>query len=90
MTVDPIVAEVRAVREQLFKECDYSLDKVVAYLHRQRKQLGLKVVRLAPQFCTVAAGDRIRDSQKSHGMVNAANPERRPTPAANIRKRKAM
>ena len=48
MTEDPIVAEVRMVREQLFKECDYDLSNLVRYLHRQRKKLGLKVVRRKP------------------------------------------
>jgi hypothetical protein len=48
MTDDPIVAEVRAVREQMFKECDYDLGKLVRYLHRQRKKLELKAVRRKP------------------------------------------
>jgi len=64
MTEDPIVAEVRAVREQLFKECGYSLDKLVAYLHRQRKRLGLKVVRLPPQRMPVDIGDYTKEPKK--------------------------
>lgn len=59
MTQDPIVAEVRAVREQLFKECDYDLGKLVKYLHSERKRMGLKVERLEPKrFSASAAGSR--------------------------------
>ena len=47
MTDDPIIAEVRAVREQMFKECDYDLGKLVRYLQRQKK-LRPKVVRRKP------------------------------------------
>lgn len=32
MWKDPIVEEVRKVREQIFAECDYDLDKYIAYI----------------------------------------------------------
>jgi hypothetical protein len=49
MTQDPIVAEVRAIRDQIFKECGQNLKKLAQFLQSQRKQLGLKTVRLHPQ-----------------------------------------
>lgn len=36
MTEDPIVAEVRAIRQQMFKECGNNLYGLVQYLRSQR------------------------------------------------------
>jgi len=34
---DPIVAEVRKARQEIFRECGYSLEKLVRHLERRRK-----------------------------------------------------
>ena len=60
MTEDPIIAEVRAVREQMFKECDYDLGKLVRYLQRQRKTLGPKAVCRKPGRTAPPARARAR------------------------------
>jgi hypothetical protein len=89
MTEDPIVAEVRAVREQLFKECDCSLEKLVAYLHRQRKLLGLKVVRLPPQRLDINLGEYTTEPEKRLGKVSGSDSEGRLIATASTHKRKA-
>jgi hypothetical protein len=35
---DPIVAEIHAVREQIARECDYDLDKIVERLRARERQ----------------------------------------------------
>jgi hypothetical protein len=89
MTQDPMVAEVRAVRDQLFKECDYRLDKAVAYLHRQRKQLGWEVVRLPPQRPAVDSG-RTEEPGAPVRKADVPVSKNRPISRASIRKRKAI
>ena len=64
MIADPLIAEVRAVREALFKECDNDLGKLVRYLHRERKRSGLKVVRLEPKR-PAAAAPKLRDRTRN-------------------------
>jgi hypothetical protein len=45
MSKDPIVAEVRRVREAMFRRCDYDLKELGRYLEARRKQTRLKTVR---------------------------------------------
>ena len=46
MRDDPIVAEVRKARQEIFDQCGRSLTELVKYLERRRKETGRKVVRL--------------------------------------------
>ncbi len=42
--IDPIVEEVRTVREKLWKECDYDLDRFCAKLREKQASHGSQVV----------------------------------------------
>lgn len=46
MIDDPIVAEVRRAREEIFRRCGSDLTKLGAFLKQRRKENRLKVVRL--------------------------------------------
>jgi len=36
---DPIVAEVRRIREEIAAKCDYDIHRIFEYAHQQAKQL---------------------------------------------------
>ena len=42
--IDPIVKEVRTVREKLWKECDYDLDRFCAKLREKQESHDLQIV----------------------------------------------
>jgi hypothetical protein len=49
MRKDPIVEEVRAVREALAKECHYDVGELVAYLQKKSRDAGRQTVKLPPK-----------------------------------------
>jgi hypothetical protein len=50
---DPIVDEVRAVRDAIAKEFDYDIEKIAQAIKAREVQSGREVVRLAPRKVTV-------------------------------------
>jgi len=46
---DPIVNEVRAIREALAKQYDYDIEKLARALQAEEAKSGRKVVRLPPR-----------------------------------------
>ena len=46
---DPIVEEVRKVREEIFKECGNDLAALVRHLRRRQKAYRRKAVRFPPK-----------------------------------------
>jgi hypothetical protein len=50
---DPIVDEVRAIRDALAKEFDYDIEKLADAIKAREVQSGRKVVRLPPRKVTV-------------------------------------
>ena len=45
MNDDPIVAEVRAIRDELARECGYDLQEIFRQLRQQQSSSGRKYVR---------------------------------------------
>ena len=46
---DPIVAEVRAIRDELAAQCDYDLQQIFRQLRQQQASSGRKYVRYPPR-----------------------------------------
>jgi hypothetical protein len=46
---DPIVEQVRAARDEIARECDYDVDKLVAALRRRAAEDGRQLVTLPPR-----------------------------------------
>ena len=44
MTNDPIVAEVRAIREQIAKECDFDIRRIVEQARERQARSGRRVI----------------------------------------------
>ena len=44
MSDDPIVAEVRAIRDKLAAECDYDVDKIVRRVRQRQAESGREYV----------------------------------------------
>ncbi len=49
MSVDPIVAEVRAIREKLAAECGYDVKEIFRRVRQRQAESGLEYVRYAPR-----------------------------------------
>jgi hypothetical protein len=49
MDTDPIVEEVRAVRDEFAREHDYDIDAMVRALQQESASQGRRLVRLAPR-----------------------------------------
>ena len=49
MRKDPILEELRAVREQISKECHHDLDEMAAYFQRKSREAGRTTVSLRPK-----------------------------------------
>ena len=61
MSDDPIVAEVRAIRDKLAAECNYDVDKIVRRIRQRQAESGREYVSLPPRRVTSgidAAGSR--------------------------------
>lgn len=66
MNADPIVAEVRAIREQLAAQFDFDLSRIVADARQRQRTSGTKVVSFAPTANSEQAGEReSRESRPS-------------------------
>ena len=50
---DPIVDEVRAVRDAIAKECNYDVEKIAEAIKAREAQSGRRIVRLPPRKVTV-------------------------------------
>ena len=46
---DPIIEEIHAVREELAREADYDIEKLLEAARARQKASGLQVVRLPPR-----------------------------------------
>ena len=57
MTIDPILAEIRAVREQYAARFNYDLEAICNDLREQEKRRGVKGVTLSPRPTATAAAD---------------------------------
>ena len=49
MKDDPIVAEVRAIRDELARQCGYDLKEIFRRLRQQQSTSGRKYVRYPPR-----------------------------------------
>lgn len=61
---DPIVAEVRKIREDLFAAAVYDLDVFCKQLQQQQRKEGGRVVTLAPRKAEGVGAARGRPSQR--------------------------
>lgn len=67
MKDDPIVAEVRAIRDELAAECGYDLKKILRRLREQQASSGRQYVRY-PARRIIATEDR-RSTDPDEGKV---------------------
>ena len=49
MRDDPIVAEVRAIRDKLAAECGYDVEEIFRRIRKRQAESGLEYVRLPPR-----------------------------------------
>lgn len=54
MTRDPIVEEVRGVRDAIAREYDYDVKKLADALREEQRKAGREVVRLQPRRIATA------------------------------------
>jgi hypothetical protein len=52
MIVDPIVEDVRAIRDEIAKECDYDIDTLFQYFRRLEAASSVPHVTLSPRRVT--------------------------------------
>lgn len=50
---DPIIDEVRAIRDAIAKNCDYDIDALAKLLKAHETQSGRRIVRRPPKEVTV-------------------------------------
>lgn len=50
---DPIIAEIRAIRDAMAKDCGYDMEKLAQVLKAHEAQSGRKVVRRPPKRIVV-------------------------------------
>jgi hypothetical protein len=50
---DPIIDEIRAIRDAMAKDCDYDMEKLAQVLKAHEAQSGRKVVRRPPKRIVV-------------------------------------
>lgn len=60
MSEDPIVAEIRALREELLNEVDNDLDKLFEYLQRREALHPEKIVSFPPRRPTPASAPPLK------------------------------
>ena len=73
MIDDPIVAEVRAIRAKMLKECGGDLGKLIARVHRTTQKLGLKTV----SFVKKRPGDSAKATVLTARLAAPANTRKR-------------
>ena len=87
---DPIVDEVREARARIMARCGNDLDKLVKYLQKKRKRLGLKVVRLHPERASLGRRDGVNDGEKWTGKEDLSGFGARPTHRTSTPKRRVV
>ena len=73
MSVDPIVAEVRAIRDRLAAECGYDVREIFRRIRQRQAESGLEYVRYPPRRVASPDGtaeqpagkDACRDAHRS-------------------------
>jgi len=66
MGEDPIVSEVRQVREKLAKQFDFEVHTIFTDLRERQSQLGSRLVRREKRKKTEGGHDSVRDSTLLH------------------------
>ena len=56
MSSDPIVAEVRAIRDKLAAECGYDIHEIFRRIRRRQAESGLEYVRYPPRHAVPPDG----------------------------------
>lgn len=65
MKDDPIVAEVRAIRDELARECGYDLREIFRQLRQQQSSSGRKYVRYPPRRIVLTENGQAFDAHST-------------------------
>ena len=65
MKDDPIVAEVRAIRDELQRQCGYDLKEIFRQLRQQQSSSGRKYVRYPPRRIVPTANKQAFDADST-------------------------
>ena len=64
MRNDPIVAEVRAIRDELAAQCGYDIKEIFRKLREQQAKSGLKYVRYTARRVAPAEDVRVPNAER--------------------------
>ena len=67
MRNDPIVAEVRAIRDELAAQCGYDIKEIFRKLREQQAESGLKYVRYPARRVALVEDVRVPNSDRKNG-----------------------
>ena len=67
MRNDPIVAEVRAIRDELAAQCGYDIKEIFRKLREQQDKSGLKYVRYPARRVALAEDVRASNADRKTG-----------------------
>ena len=67
MRYDPIVAEVRAIRDELAVQCGYDIKEIFRKLREQQAESGLKYVRYPARRVALAEDMRAPNADRKTG-----------------------
>ena len=67
MRNDPIVAEVRAIRDELAAQCGYDIKEIFRKLREQQAKSGLKYVRYPARRVASTEGVRAPNADRKTG-----------------------
>ena len=67
MRNDPIVAEVRAIRDELAAQCGYDIKEIFRKLREQQAKSGLKYVRYPARRVALAEDVRVPNADRKSG-----------------------
>ena len=67
MRNDPIVAEVRAIRDELAAQCGYDIKEIFRKLREQQDESGLKYVRYPARRVALAEDVRASNADRKTG-----------------------
>ena len=67
MRNDPIVAEVRAIRDELAAQCGYDIKEIFLKLREQQAKSGLKYVRYPAHRVVSTEGVRMPNADRKTG-----------------------
>jgi hypothetical protein len=65
MYTDPILDELHAIRDQIAKECNYDVGKILEYSSQHAERLGFTTVSFPPKRLPVAASTPVAPSASS-------------------------